>query len=65
MSVSDNSVELASANLYLNEPVLEPATFDDGDTIEGSSSTPANAEMTLDREEDASEEISGYHDDED
>ena len=44
----DSSVELALANLDLNEPVLEPVTFDDGDTVEGSSSTPADAEMTLD-----------------
>jgi len=41
----DNSVELAMANLDLNESVLEPVTFDDGDTIKGSSSTPANAEI--------------------
>jgi hypothetical protein len=27
----DNSVELELANLDLNEPVLEPVTFDDGD----------------------------------
>ena len=36
------------ANLDLNEPVLESVTFDDGNTVEGSSSTPADAEMTLD-----------------
>jgi hypothetical protein len=35
----DNSVELALANLDLNELVLEPVTFDDGDPLEGSSST--------------------------
>jgi len=40
----DNSVELALANLDLNEPVLEPIIFDDGDTVEGSSSTPVDAE---------------------
>jgi len=46
--------------------VLEPVKFDDGDTIKGSSSTPADPEMTLDtEEEDAIEEISGDHDDED
>ena len=62
----DINVELALANLDLNEPVLEPVTFDDGDTVEGSSSTPANAEMTLDtKEDDAAEESSGEHDDQD
>ena len=56
----DNSVELALANLDLNEPMLEPVTFDDGDTVEGSSSTPIDAKMTLDtEEEDAAEESSG------
>ena len=60
----DNSVELALANLDLNEPVLERVTFDDGDIVEGSSSTPADAGMTLDaEEEDATEESSGDHDD--
>ncbi|KAH9294427.1 hypothetical protein KI387_040363, partial [Taxus chinensis] len=44
----DNTVELALANLDLNEPVLEPVTFDDGDPLEGSSSTPADAELGLD-----------------
>ena len=59
----DNSVELALANMNLNDPVLEPATFDDGDTLEGSSSTPTYAEITLDtKEEDAIEESSGDHD---
>ena len=62
----DSSVELALANLDLNEPVLEPVTFDDGDTVEGSSSTPTDAEVTLDtEEEDAVEESSGEHDDHD
>ena len=28
----DNNVELALANLDLNDPVLESVTFDDGDT---------------------------------
>eukprot|EP00253_Pinus_taeda_P014580 PITA_14580 len=56
------SVELALANLDLNEPVLEPATFDDGDTVEGSSSTPIDAKKTLDtEEEDAVEESNGDH----
>ena len=63
--VLDNSVELALANLDLNDPVLEPITFDDGDTLEGSSSTLANVEITLDtKEKDAAEESSGDHDDE-
>jgi len=34
----NNSVELALANLDLNELVLESVTFDDGDPLEGSSS---------------------------
>ena len=64
--ILDISVELALANLDLNEPVLELVTFDDGDTVEGSSSTPANAKMRLDsEEEDATEESSGEHDDQD
>jgi len=32
----NNSVELALANLDLNDLVLEPIKFDDGDTVEGS-----------------------------
>ena len=61
----DSSVELALANLDLNDLVLEPVTFDDGDIVEGLSSTPVDAEMTLDTgEEDAVEESSGDHDDE-
>ena len=48
------------------ELVLEPITFDDGDIVEGSSSTPIDANMALDtEEEDAAEESSGDHDDED
>ena len=62
----DSSVELALANLDLNDPVLEPVRFDDGDTIDGSSSTPADAKMTLDtEEEDATEESNGDHYDQD
>eukprot|EP00253_Pinus_taeda_P002694 PITA_02694 len=61
----DNSVEVALANMDLNDPMLEPVRFDDGDTVEGSSSTLADAEATLDTgEEDAAEESSGDHDDE-
>lgn len=59
----DNNVELALANLDLNAPVLEPITFDDADTVEASSSTPANAEIT--EEDDEIEEINGEHDDQD
>ena len=35
----DNSIELALANMDLNDPVLEPVTFDDSDPLEGLSST--------------------------
>jgi hypothetical protein len=41
----NNSVELALANLDLNELVLESVTFDDGDPLEGSSSTSTNARL--------------------
>ena len=44
----NNSVELALANLDLNELVLESVTFDDGDPLEGSSSTSTNAWIALD-----------------
>jgi hypothetical protein len=46
----DNNVELALANLDLNEPVLKPITFDDDDLREGSSSTPVDANLRLDIE---------------
>ena len=59
----DSSVELALANMDLNDPVLDTIRFDD---IEGSSSTPANAEATMDTgEEEDAEESSGDHGDED
>ena len=62
----DNSVELALANMDLNDPVLEPVRFDDGDIVEGSSSTPTDAEATMDTgEEEDAKESSGDHDDED
>jgi hypothetical protein len=48
----DNNVELALVNLDLNESVLELVTFDDGDPLEGSSSTP---QIALDIEEDGGE----------
>jgi hypothetical protein len=47
----DNNVELAFANLDLNESVLETITFDEGDPLEGSSSTPTDAQIALDIEE--------------
>jgi hypothetical protein len=43
----DNSVEWALANLDLNEPVLESITIDDGNPLEGSSSTSTNAQIAL------------------
>lgn len=62
----DNSVELALANMDLNDPVLEPVRFDDDDIVEGSSSTPVDVEATMDTgEEEDAEESSGDHDDED
>jgi hypothetical protein len=44
----NNNVELALANLDLNELVLESVTFDNGDPLEGSSSTSTNARIALD-----------------
>ena len=44
----DTTVELALANMDLNDPVLEPVRFDD---LEGSTSIPADAEATMDTEE--------------
>lgn len=59
----DTSVELALANMDLNDPVLEPVRFDD---LEGSTSTPANAEATMDiGEEEDAEESNRDHDVED
>ena len=52
----DNSVELALVNLDINEPVLELVTFDDGDPLEGSSSTSTNAWIVLDIGEEEEEE---------
>ena len=49
--VLDNTTELALANLDLNDPVLEPTTFDDSDPLEGSSSTPANIDPIMVEEE--------------
>jgi hypothetical protein len=55
----DSNVELTLATLDLNEPVLEPITFDYGDPLEGSSSTPVDADLALDieEEEDGGENI--------
>ena len=52
----NNSVELALANLDLNELVLEPVTFDDGDPLEGSFSTSTNARIALDMGEEEEED---------
>ena len=55
----DSSVELALANMDLNDPVLEMVTFDDGDSLEGSSSTPTDVDPRMDREiEEGNEEKS-------
>jgi len=51
----DSGVELALANLDLNEPVLKPITFDDGDPLEGSSTTSTDAQIALDIEEEEEE----------
>jgi hypothetical protein len=51
----DNSVELALVKLYLNKPMLELVSFDDGDPLEGSFSTPVDADLGLDIEEDGGE----------
>ena len=48
ISVWIANVELALANLDLNEPMLGPITFVDGNPLEGSSSTPVNAKLRLD-----------------
>jgi hypothetical protein len=57
----NNSVELALANLDLNELVLEPVTFDDGDPLEGHppESTSTNARIALDIGEEDGGESSG------
>ena len=52
----DSSTELALANLNLNDPVLEPVTFDDSDPLEGSSSTPADIDPQMVEEEEEEEE---------
>ena len=49
----DDTVELALANMDLNDPVLEPVTFEDDIPLEGSSSTTTNPvwQIGLDVEE--------------
>ena len=63
----DNTVELALANMDLNDPVLEPVTFDD-EPHEGSSATPEDVAGATDLglgtedEEDDGEESSDNND---
>ena len=54
----DSSTELALANMDLNDPVLEPVTFDDSvsDCMEGSSSTAVDADHQMGREEEEGDE---------
>ena len=47
----DNSTELALANLDLNDPMPEPVTFDDSDSLEWSSSTPTDIDPQMGGEE--------------
>ena len=49
--VLDNTTEVALANMDLNDLVLKSVTFDHGDPMEGSSSTPANADRQMGKEE--------------
>ena len=63
----DNTVELALANMDLNDPVLEPVTFND-EPNEGSSATPedvagaADLGLGTEDEEDDGEESSDNND---
>ena len=43
----NNSTELASANLDLNDLVIEMVTFNDIDLLEGSSSTPTDIDPQM------------------
>lgn len=56
----DNNVELPLTSLDLNELVLEPVTYDDGDP-QGSSSTPTYVDLGLGIEEDGESSGSGGH----
>jgi hypothetical protein len=55
----NTSVELALANLDLNELVLESVNFDDGAPLEGSFCTSTNARIALDMGEEEEEEDGG------
>ena len=65
----DNSTKLAIANLDLNDPVLEPVTFDDIDPLEGSSSTPTDIDPQMveeeEEEESSNEFVYSFMEDED
>lgn len=50
---------MASTNLELNEPVLEPNTFDCGDPLESNPPTSTDAEIGLDIEEEDGGESNG------
>ena len=52
----DSSIELALANMDLNDPMLEPVTFDDSDRMKGSSSTAADADHHMGRKEEEGDE---------
>ena len=54
----DSSTKLALSNLDLNDPVLEPVTFDDSDPLEGSSSTPVDLDPQMGGEEEEEEDSS-------
>ena len=58
----DSSIELALANMDLNDPVLEPVTFDESDRMEGSSSTAGDAGHQMGREEDEDQGSDEYVD---
>jgi hypothetical protein len=53
------SVELVLSKLDINELLREPVTFDDDDPLEVSSSTPVDAQIGLDIEEEEDEENGG------
>lgn len=55
----DGNAQLALAKLDLNEPMLNFVTFDNGDPLEGSSSTPNSAQSRLDTEEKDARESNG------
>lgn len=50
---------MCSLMIWVSKTVQEPVTFDDGDTLEESSSIPPDAKITLDTEEEDAEESSG------